>query len=382
MGLVIYGSYPDRKIGASNLIYDEIINYYSNMENIHNTVILYSPRGNKNHLRSIQISDDGKEINVIHLHNRKSSFEEEFDVVLALDIKAASLLKNLNAKLKVAWLGDIEYMVIFEHYLASIRNRKITFFDFPRVILKMGKSMIAYKIILKSFNLVIVSSRNSINFLSIIGVKSQFLPFPLKFSDRISYLDMKKELGKPKKRVFMFYGNLMGLGSKSAVSELESVFIPALTKTYGKNGFELQITGKYDSQSDIFLKLNKFSEVKFTGFINDIDSEIDLAHYCIFPIKSRVGNRTRIIHAMSLHKVCISHYATSNGNPFLESGMNCILYRNQYDLEIWLQQLKMNELNERQISENAFKSYEKTYKSHVALDRIQETVAQELRRIN
>ena len=90
------------------------------MENIHTTVILYSPRGNKNHLRSIQISDDGKEINVIQLHNRESSFEEEFDVVLALDIKAASLFKNLNAKLKVAWLGDIEYMVIFEPSRTSV----------------------------------------------------------------------------------------------------------------------------------------------------------------------------------------------------------------------------------------------------------------------
>ncbi len=382
MGLVLYGSYPDRKLGASNLVYDEIINYYLNQSNIQTTVILYSPRGNKNHLKSPQISDDGKEIKVIHLHKRKSPFEEKFDVVLALDIKAGILLKNLNAKLKVAWLGDIEYSAIFEHYLTSIKNRKITFFDLPRVILKIVKSMFAYKIILKSLNLIIVSSRNSINFLRIIGVNSYFLPYPLEFADRINYLDIRKELSNPKKRVFLFYGNLMGLGSKSAVSELQSVFIPALIKTYGKNGFDLQITGKFDPQSDIFIKLRQFPEVKFTGFVSDINSEIEFAHYCIFPIKSRVGNRSRIIHAMSLHKLCISHCATSKSNPFLESGKNCILYRNQYDLEIWLQKLKLNELDEHQISENAFKSYEKTYKSLVALDRIQESIVQELRRIN
>lgn len=144
----------------------------------------------------------------------------------------------------------------------------------------------------------------------------------------------------------------------------------------------MQITGKFDPQSDIFIKLRQFPEVKFTGFVSDINSEIEFAHYCIFPIKSRVGNRSRIIHAMSLHKLCISHYATSKSNPFLESGKNCILYRNQYDLEIWLQKLKLNELDEHQISENAFKSYEKTYKSLVALDRIQESIVQELRRIN
>jgi glycosyltransferase involved in cell wall biosynthesis len=66
-------------------------------------------------------------------------------------------------------------------------------------------------------------------------------------------------------------------------------------------------------------------EFEFLGFVDDLAAEVARCHAVIAPISVPVGNRTRIVTAMSMGALVIAHANTALGNPELVSGNNCLL---------------------------------------------------------
>jgi glycosyltransferase involved in cell wall biosynthesis len=156
-------------------------------------------------------------------------------------------------------------------------------------------------------NTVVISSFNSQKYLKLLGFNSIFLPYPLKFNQESVTPSEKSDTLKTKSINFLFFGNHEGLGTKSTVKEFKYVVIPAMEEVFGQDRFDVIIAGELNDKNLISKKLKTLSSVTFKGYVENINKLISDANYCIFPIKSKIGNRSRIIHAMSQGKVVITH---------------------------------------------------------------------------
>jgi hypothetical protein len=66
-------------------------------------------------------------------------------------------------------------------------------------------------------------------------------------------------------------------------------------------------------------------EFECLGFVEDLEGTMKNCHAVIVPIDIPVGNRSRILTAMSSRTLVIAHRNTSLANPDLVDGKTCLL---------------------------------------------------------
>ena len=370
ISIFVYKNFPDPKVGASNLVFFEFINY---LEARYTTIKIYivNPKSNfkgrtsQKYIVSEAMSKEIFEINDTETHKIPNS-----DIAIFLDLKSGLIANRVIAKKKFIWLGDLEFLTILEHYKVGCSLNLINILDFPRVILRILISVVQYLKILGHMDNVIISSFNSEKYLKLLGFNSIFLPYPLKFDKELVTPSIKSEEFKTKNINFLFFGNHEGLGTKSTIKEFKHVVIPAMEKVFGQNGFDIIIAGELNQTSLIFKELKTLSSITFEGYVENINKLINNVDYCIFPIKSKIGNRSRIIHAMSQGKVVITHQYAASTNPFLQNRENCITYGTKNDLIEILKLLRDHPQNIKYIAKNARESYQETYESERAMGKI------------
>tara|TARA_B100000989_G_C19526728_1_gene467310 strand:+ start:513 stop:1664 length:1152 start_codon:yes stop_codon:yes gene_type:complete len=236
----------------------------------------------------------------------------KIDVLIAFDIVTISQCYNIKKIKKIAWIGDLRFQTNLYNFYMNLKSnffliRQSIYIFYQNYLLK--KKYIQY---LNQMDKVIVSSKSSEKHLKKIGIISKFLPYPwpLFFS-----LGEKKNQKNPE---FLFFGNLSGLGSKSAILELFNNVYPLLKNKIGYKKFKINIAGSNYEKS--FLKkieLKKFPEIYFYGFVDKLEILFARSTAIIFPGNVPVGNRCRLITCMGSGLPIIAHKSTKLGNPFL-----------------------------------------------------------------
>jgi hypothetical protein len=370
ISIFVYKNLPDPKVGASNLVFSEFINY---LEARYPTIKIYivNPKSNFEGIMSQKNSiSESKSKEIIEINNTRTYKVPYSDIAIFLDLKSGLVANKVMAKKKFVWLGDLEFLTILEHYKVSYSLNSLKILDFPRVIMRILISVVQYLKILRHMNTVVISSFNSQKYLKLLGFNSIFLPYPLKFNQESVTPSEKSDTLKTKSINFLFFGNHEGLGTKSTVKEFKYVVIPAMEEVFGQDRFDVIIAGELNDKNLISKKLKTLSSVTFKGYVENINKLISDANYCIFPIKSKIGNRSRIIHAMSQGKVVITHQNAASSNPFLQNRVNCMTYRTKNDLIEILKLLRDHPQNIKYIAKKARESYKETYESEKAMGKI------------
>jgi glycosyltransferase involved in cell wall biosynthesis len=374
ISIFVYKNFPDPKVGASNLVFSEFINY---LEARYNTIKIYivNPKSNLQGRSSQKyIISEAMSKEIFEINNTETRKIPNSDIAIFLDLKSGLIANQVIAKKKFIWLGDLEFLTILEHYKVRCSLNLIKILDFPRVILRILISVVQYLKILGHMDNIIISSINSEKYLNLLGFNSIFLPYPLKFDNELVTPSIKSEEFKIKNINFLFFGNHEGLGTKSTIKEFKHVVIPAMEKVFGQNRFEIIIAGELNQTSLIFKELKTLSSITFEGYVENINKLINDVDYCIFPIKAKIGNRSRIIHAMSQGKVVITHRYAASTNPFLQNRENCMTYGTKNDLIEILKLLRDHPQNIKYIAKKARESYKETYESERAMGRIHEVI--------
>ena len=234
------------------------------------------------------------------------------DMVVAFDIVAVSQCYNIKKVKKIVWLGDLRFQTNFYNFYMNLKFNffliRLSIYIFYQNYL-FKKKYVKY---LKPMDKVIVSSKSSETHLKKIGINSKFLPYPWPISFSL------KEKIKQQIPEFVFFGNLAGLGSKSAISELFNNVYPILKKEIGEKKFRINIAGSNYKKSFLQkIELKKFPEIFFYGFIDKLDILFNRSIAIIFPGSIPVGNRCRLITCMASGLPIIADISCKNGNPFL-----------------------------------------------------------------
>jgi hypothetical protein len=382
------GDLPDKKHGASTIVFYEYINFLLNKNikvfylSIQQNKILkknsyfVNQFKNKENLILRQVHQ-----NKIYNYNIKNFLYKKIDTmslnkelrleildfnpkkIIAFDIAAASYIKKLRLNKKMyVWLGDLNFSTTWYHYYYDLKLNLFKILYLPFILVMVLKWKFFYKRTLNRCKIVNASNIN-VSQLNNIKIKSIYLPYPWSVSYK------KNKIKKYQIPSFLFYGNLKGLGSKSALDYLLNKLHPSFVKNWGPNNFKIYICGNFQLDKTTFEKIKKINEVTFLGYLKNINTIASKVHACLFPIDVPVGNRSRIVTAMASGWPIIAHKNVNKGNPSLKNGYNCLLCENLEDFKKNCDLIYNKKKISSKLTLNAKKTYKQSFDKSSALNK-------------
>jgi glycosyltransferase involved in cell wall biosynthesis len=171
---------------------------------------------------------------------------------------------------------------------------------------------------------VVVSADSSRRHLQRIGVEATYLPYPWPDAPGCEGTAATES---PQVPSFLFLGTLTGLGSRSAFHFMLDAVYPEAVRVWGRDGFRILIAGARGLPQWVERELGRRPELKYLGFVEDIVRVMRTCHAVLVPIEVPVGNRSRILTAMSAGVPVVAHENAALGNPDLLDRVTCYLAR-------------------------------------------------------
>ncbi len=285
------------------------------------------------------------------------------DLSFSFDISANTTLEKYIFCPRVCWLGDLNFQTLWYHALYATKESFIKLFFLPVAWIVSQLSKLFYVRNLSGCSLVVVSSKSSESILSRLKIDSLYLPYP--WPNEYKFCINRKTDPKPS---FLFFGNLSALGSRSALHFfLDKVYF-GLIQLWGAGNFQIYLSGLLKLPKWAEKKIIDKPEIKYLGFVEDIVSLINKCHAVIVPIDVPVGNRSRIVTAMSLGAPVIAHKNTSLGNPCLVNNKTCFLGKTANDFISCMKKVYEDKQLSSSVAANAFEEYSKSFSPDVAGD--------------
>lgn len=244
----------------------------------------------------------------------------EPDVTICMDLLATMLGRRIGSRPAIAWLGDLNFVTQWYHWVYSAREDPLRIRHLPAAVVRTFLWKRRYREALRGMDRIIVSSRSSEDHLKALGLSSTYLPYP-----------WPEEGGgatpgtRPAQPTFVFLGNLVGLGSRSALHLLLGPIHHACREAWGRGGFRIVIAGSGALPERSERALARLPEIRYLGFVDDLAALLGSCHAMLAPIEVPVGNRSRILTAMAQRVPVIAHRNAALGNPDLVDGATCYL---------------------------------------------------------
>ena len=256
---------------------------------------------------------------------RRRVREFEPDAVICFDLECAALAKDISAPNKMVWLGDLAFDSYWYNFLYGLKESPLTLRSLPYAIAQRHGWKRVYRETLAGFSEIIVSSKSSETKLEDLGIRSRYAPYP--WPTPVASEDADAPPPPLEKPTFIFFGTLVGLGSRSSFHFMFDRLYPLLTRRWGRGGFEILIAGREKLPEWVARRLQTLPEFRYLGFVEDLEALVRSGHALIAPLDVPVGNRSRILTGMALKALVIAHENAALGNPDLVYGKNCLLAR-------------------------------------------------------
>ncbi|ABD06239.1 hypothetical protein RPB_1529 [Rhodopseudomonas palustris HaA2] len=278
------------------------------------------------------------------------------DLVIAFDILPAWFATTITAPRKLVWLGDLNFETTYYHGLYNLQEHPWQIVTFAKYWLAARNWRRVYADVLAQFDEVLVSAASSVKQIAGLGLSNHsYRPYPWPVNDA-----PVAPHAKPAVPTFMFFGNLVGLGSRSALHFMIAKAYPKLIRHWGPNGFRILIAGRGNIPSWFASAIADKPEFVQVGFVEDLPATLMACHGVLVPIDVPVGNRTRVLYAMSQGALVIAHRNVALGNPALVDDQTAALagdgdafvarMRRAFEDEAWAR--RIGEAGQRAYREN------------------------------
>lgn len=255
------------------------------------------------------------------------------DIIVCLDLLSTWIVSSVPCRAKIVWLGDLNFDTTWYHAWYGAKENPLQAWRLPRAWIMSRAWKRIYREVLKGVDSIIGSSKASEGRLQAMGISSVYHPYPWPDLSRA-----KGSLPVSPESVpsFLFFGHLAALGSRSALHFMLEELYPRLVSLWGRNGFQIFIAGKADLMPFARKALVAKPEFKYLGFVEDLEGLIGRCHAVIAPIAVPVGNRSRIVTALSMGALVIAHKSTALANSDLVHGETCFLAGSAEEFARWM----------------------------------------------
>jgi hypothetical protein len=293
---------------------------------------------------------------IYRLFRKNIYFQKTFDNIIFFDSDIGFLNIKISGTNKILWLGDLSFELEWYNF---IENNDRSFKGWSFMLFAFVNKVFFYKLSSKNFNKIVCCSLSAQYRLNRININAEFqtFPYPSRKSNREGILNSNFK----KSRKFLFYGNLVGSGSASGLKFLFNEILPCAREIWGKDSFEIFIGGRtrLPKLYDPYIQL--YSEIKYLGFISDLDSTLNDFTALLIPISLPLGNRTRVLDGLSFGIPVVGHKALKKGNPFLIDGINCLLSESGPEFVNKLNKICLDFKFRNKLISNGFSTYDLAY---------------------
>jgi glycosyltransferase involved in cell wall biosynthesis len=251
---------------------------------------------------------------------RRLAAEFAPDGIVCFDFLAAWLLDGVTSAPRLVWLGDLNFESFWQHALYATREDWRRAVHLPSMWLSCAAWQRLYARVLSSAAQTIVAAHSSEKVLGRLGVAAEYEPYPWP-----AVAAAARPTALPALPSFLFFGQLTGLGSRSAFHFLMEEVFPLLRRQWGADGFRIMLAGRGALPDWVLATIADKPEFQLLGFVEDLASALANCHAVLAPIDVPVGNRSRILTAMAVRGLVIAHANTALGNPDLVDGESCYL---------------------------------------------------------
>jgi glycosyltransferase involved in cell wall biosynthesis len=283
------------------------------------------------------------------------------DKIVCFDLLAAWIGSEVFPGLpRVVWLGDLHFQTNWYHALYALREEYCsadTVINVLRALLYGFGWRRVYRAVLKGDANIIVCNKSSEAVLAKLGVRAGYAPYPWPLP---AHRDRPRE-SNAVIPTFLFFGNLQGLGSRSALHFLTEKLYPLLVRQFAVDKFKIQICGRGSLYPWAKAAIELRSEFEFLGFVEDLEGLLKRCDAMLVPIELPIGNRTRIVTAMAQRTLVIAHKNAALGNPDLIDGETCLLAGNEREFAEKMAWIVAQRSQAAQIVERAFDRYKRTF---------------------
>lgn len=295
------------------------------------------------------------------------------EIVLCFDLLCAAVAQEMGFGNLSVWFGDLQYRSHWYNAVYDLKGGEGRLRGLPYMLLYCLLWKRLYQKVLPDVRLAVASSISSELPLREMGAqRSIYMPYPWPDSGIEA-----TECSKAEIPTFIMFGTLSALGSKSAFVFLLTKVLPLLRTQWGERGFEILIAGSRSMPSWAERHLAASPEVKFLGFVDDLAALVGRCHAVLAPIDVPVGNRSRIVTAMSMRALVIAHANTTLGNPELVSGENCYLADSAEAFASCMQQAAEQQERSEQLGASARETYLKSFEPGTATRQFIELLLEE-----
>lgn len=244
------------------------------------------------------------------------------DTAFCLDVFVAGILLRHKPCPTLVQVHDPKFQTLWFHSLYETKERWSYALQLPFDWWRCRLWKTFYTRTLRQADRVITVAQSTVRPLARMGIASRYVPMAWPDVTRPWTGPPPPPSGTP---TFLFLGNLSGLGSRSALHFLLEGIYPRLVKAWGAGNFSLLICGAHTLPKWVQPTIATMPEVTFLGFVDDLEGILLRCHAALAPMDVKVGNRTRILTAMSLGVLTINHVNTALGNTGLRDGVTCYL---------------------------------------------------------
>jgi len=291
------------------------------------------------------------------------------DMLFCLDLRCAWSAMASAAPEKIAWLGDLSFETGWYHALYARREGLKSWWTLPFALLRSQYWKKPYCTALASFSQVIVASKSSESVLRKVGIDASYLPYPWPAEPPQGNCQVDKP-------TLLFFGNFEALGSRSSFYMLIREIYPELVSVYGSNGFCIKVCGRGRLTDWVESAIRERPEFEMLGFVQSLSSVIATCHAMIVPVEVPVGNRSRILTALSQRLLVIAHANTALGNPDLKDGENCYLANTAVEFIDRIRKAIADTVATDRIAERGFVLYEERFSPANAVKLLLERMSQ------
>jgi glycosyltransferase involved in cell wall biosynthesis len=241
------------------------------------------------------------------------------DAIVCFDFVAAWAMRACPGIPRLVWLGDLNFETKWWHAVYATAENWRNALHLPGNLLGCRAWRRIYGEVLRDADDVIVASHSSIAALAPLGVKAAYEPYPWPEPDDVA---ARRLAPQP---TFVFFGSLAGLGSRSGLHFLLEDVFPRLRRHWGAGGFRLLLAGSGELPDWAKTALAGRSEIVALGFVEDLGALLATCHAALFPISVPIGNRSRILTAMTYRVPVVAHRNCALGNIDLVDGDTAFL---------------------------------------------------------
>ncbi len=166
-------------------------------------------------------------------------------------------------------------------------------------------------------------------------------------------------------------GKLNATANTFGLIYLFEKLVPKLIKVFKDKKFELHLFGS-EKPEDYIPNKYKYSEVKYRGFVDQIDEALmdcPIFLCCNNATLYNVGH-TRYLHAWTLGRCVIAHSNVRLAMPEIKHNKNALLGKNSKEIAQLIYKVSMEKALLKKISIGGFNEFKKEFNSDIVVDKI------------